>query len=92
MFKVIAFLIEVVNWFRIILFPSFVGVIMGGLFYYLFQNYTGKVLWIVCSIFGVVFGVIWASRIWKKQGTTTFMSKVIATPELDKLDENEENK
>lgn len=90
MFKVIAFLIEVVNWFRIILFPTFLGVLLGGIIYYFFQNYTGKTLWIICSIIGVVSGVIWASKIWKKQGTTTFMSKVIATPELDNTNDEEE--
>lgn len=90
MFKVIAFLIEVVNWFRIILFPTFLGVLLGGIIYYFFQNYTGKTLWIICSIIGVVSGVIWASKIWKKQGTTTFMSKVITTPELDNTNDEEE--
>lgn len=92
MFKVISFLIEVANWFRIVISPTLIGVILGGVFYYLFQNQIGKILWTICTIIGCLLGVIWASRIWKKQGTTTFISKVIATPELDNLDDNEKTK
>lgn len=54
----------------------------------------GKVLWVICAIIGCILGVIWASRIWRKQGTTTFLSKIIATPDLDHIDQKDirENK
>jgi hypothetical protein len=34
---------------------------------------------------GVVVGVILATRIWKTLGTTTFLARIHATPELDKI-------
>jgi len=34
---------------------------------------------------GLILGIMWATRIWKKQGTSTFMSRVNASPDLDNL-------
>jgi len=33
----------------------------------------------------VILGIMWAARIWKKQGTSTFMRRVNASPDLDNL-------
>jgi len=42
----------------------------------------------------LVFGIIWANRIWKTKGTMWFVSQVSATPDLDNLigKETEKNK
>ena len=87
MFKFISFLVECINWIRIASSPTLIGLFIGGVFYYFFQNPTGKILWVICAIIGCILGVIWASRIWRKQGTTTFLSKIIATPDLDHIDQ-----
>jgi hypothetical protein len=34
---------------------------------------------------GLILGIMWATRIWKKQGTSTFMSRVNTSPDLDNL-------
>lgn len=36
----------------------------------------------------LIMGVIWATRVWKKHGTIHFVSRVMATPELDNPEEN----
>lgn len=36
---------------------------------------------------GLVIGIIWATRQWKGKGTIWFMSRIMATPELDNPDE-----
>jgi hypothetical protein len=89
MFKFISFLVELINWIRIVSSPTLIGLFVGGVFYYFFQNPMGKVLWVICAIIGCILGIIWASRIWRKQGTTTFISKIIATPDLDHIDQKE---
>ncbi len=89
MFKFISFLVEFINWIRIVSSPTLIGLIVGGVFYYFFQNPIGKVLWVICAIIGFILGIIWASSIWRKQGTTTFLSKIIATPDLDHIDQKE---
>jgi uncharacterized membrane protein YccC len=86
MFKVISFLIETINWIRIAISPTLIGIAFGSVFYYFFQTPMGKIIWIICAVIGCIIGVIWASRIWRKLGTTTFISKIIATPDLDELD------
>ncbi len=85
MTKLLAVLIEIINWLRIALSPTIIGGIVGSVFYYFFQNQIGQILWMMSAISGCVIGIIWASRIWKKQGTTTFMSKIISSPDLDKI-------
>jgi hypothetical protein len=92
MFKLINLLIESINWLRIVIFPTFLGVLLGGCFYWFFQDNTGKIIWIISSIIGFVFGIIWASRIWIRQGTTNYMAKLNATPEFDKLHDDNDNK
>ena len=37
------------------------------------------------ALCGLILGIMWATRIWKKQGTSTFMSRVNASPDLDNL-------
>jgi hypothetical protein len=39
------------------------------------------------TLIGLIVGIIWATKVWKKKGTVHFMSRVMATPELDKKDE-----
>lgn len=38
------------------------------------------------AVIGLVIGIIWATRIWKKSGTLNFMSRINASPELDHKD------
>ncbi len=38
---------------------------------------------------GLIIGIIWATNIWKKTGTMRFMSRIMATPELDPLETTE---
>lgn len=42
---------------------------------------------IIVATIGLVIGIIWATRQWKGKGTIWFMSRIMATPELDNPDE-----
>ena len=33
---------------------------------------------------GLIIGIVWATRIWKKQGTIEFVSRVNASPEYNR--------
>jgi hypothetical protein len=41
---------------------------------------------------GLILGIIWATRTWKKHGTMQFLSRLNATPDLDKKTEKENKK
>lgn len=76
-------LIELINWLRIAISPLLIGVLIGGLVY-LKMGDDGFVPGLLITAIGGIVGVIWATKIWKKQGTTNFISRIDASPELDK--------
>lgn len=86
---------EVFGWIWIAFSPTLVGLILGGLFYLSTPNTTGKVGWVVIASLGIIAGAIWATKVKRKHGTIWFMSRNMATPELDgksKATKEKENK
>lgn len=87
MFKTLAYTIEVISLLRITISPFLLGFIVGLIFYFSLKNSFGLFLVILFPISGVITGIIWGINVWKKQGTTSFMSGIYASPDLDKLKE-----
>ncbi len=83
--KIIETFIKFLFWIRIVAAPTFFAAILGALLYVYNPNKTNYVIAIGIIILGLIVGIIWATRIWKKTGTVEFMSKVTSTPELDKV-------
>ena len=83
MFKVIPFLLECIGWLQIVASPLLTGLVIGAVVYFYSPDSTGLVIGITATVFGLLVGIIWATKIWKKKGTITFLSRLIATPELD---------
>lgn len=75
-------LIEVLNWIRIAISPTLIGALIGGIIY-LKMGEDGFALGISITTIGGIIGLLWATRIWRKQGTTNFISRIDASPELD---------
>ncbi len=82
-FKIIALLIEVFNWILIMLSPTGFGFIFGISIAAYFKNWFGIALGSIVFLTGFVTGIIWATRIWKRRGTTFFMSRIMASPDID---------
>lgn len=79
-------LIEGIAWLQIAASPTLIGAVLGilvGL-----AGSTG--LGIVIGLTGLIIGVLWAMRVSKKEGTVRFMSRTMATPELDEKDPGNE--
>ena len=83
---------EVIGWLRIVLSPTLAGAIIGAIIYGKITTNTGLAAGIFIAVTGLVVGIIWATRVWKKQGTMRFMSRTMATPELDIKAEPKDNK
>lgn len=79
--------IELISWFRIAVSPTLIGTLIGGIVY-LKMGDDGFVPGIVITAMGGIIGVLWATKIWRKQGTTYFISRIDASPELDKKNLN----
>ena len=67
--------------------PLLLGLLLGAIIY--FSNPSDGRLSLAClvTLIGLIVGIVFATRVWKKHGTMHFISRVMATPELDTLDE-----
>ena len=90
MFKFLKFLTAFFAWLQIVVSPTIAGIIVGAGIYAYKRNTTGLVIGIIIASAGLLTGIVWATKIWKKTGTVEFMSKLNATPDLDNL-ENKNN-
>ena len=90
MFKVFEFITEVIGWLQIATSPFLIGVGVGALVYFSNPSSTRLILGILIALTGLIVGIVWATKIWKKKGTIWFMSRVIAFPELSKASNEED--
>ena len=77
------FFTEIVGWLQIVASPFLIGLIIGGIIYLSKPNATTLIIGIIIVAIGLCIGIIWATRVWRKKGTIHFMSRIMATPELD---------
>jgi uncharacterized membrane protein YeaQ/YmgE (transglycosylase-associated protein family) len=88
--KILEWITSFFSWLQIVFFPTFIGAIAALIFYYNYSSNMGLIIAISIGILGLVIGVTLATRIWKKQGTTAFISRASASPELDNLEKDDE--
>lgn len=80
---------ESIGWFRIVLTPLLFGLVIGAVVYFTDPTTIKLILAIVIAISGLVIGIIWANKHWKGNGTIRFISRINASPKLDKPEEND---
>ena len=85
-------LTEFFGWIQIMLSPTLVGLALGGLCYLYSPTAFGKILGTIITVTGFIIGIFWATRDKKKYGTIWFVSRIMATPELDTKNKSTENK
>jgi hypothetical protein len=78
---------EVVGWLQIVASPLLAGLVIAVMIYFSNPSTLRLVIAIGVVLISLIVGIVFATRIWKKQGTMNFLSRVSATPELDNLDE-----
>lgn len=83
---------ELIGWFQIVLSPLLIGLLVGAIIYFNKQDTIGLIIGIGITALGLIVGIIFATRVWKKKGTVNFMSRISASPELDNLEENNKDK
>ena len=82
--KTVDFITEMIAWLQIAVSPIIISIILAVVVYYFKQDRIGQILSILILLAGIITGVIWATRIYRKRGTVNFMAKVSGSPELDK--------
>jgi hypothetical protein len=79
--------VEILGWIKIVMSPLLLGLFLGVTSYASIAGTLGLSLGILFPVLGLGVGIVWATRVWKKEGTMQFLSKTIATPELDRKGE-----
>ncbi len=76
--------IEVLCWLRIAASPTILGIVLGFLMLKAFGQPYGIWAGASVAVAGLLVGIVWATRVWKKKGTSNFMSRMDASPDFDK--------
>ncbi|MEZ4906074.1 MAG: hypothetical protein R2771_00095 [Saprospiraceae bacterium] len=84
-FQIFEFITESIGWIKIVASPLLIGLIIGAIIYFPKPTTTRLFFGIIVAILGLVIGIIWATKQWKGKGTIWFLSRTMATPELDNL-------
>ncbi len=79
---------EIVGWLQIVASPLLLGLVIGACIYFSNETSLRLVIAIMIALTGLIIGIVFATRVWKKQGTMHFVSRVMASPELDNLEED----
>jgi hypothetical protein len=91
-FRTFEFLTEAVGWLQIVASPFLLGLILGAIIYFTNPNTMRLIIGIVVALAGLLSGILLANKQWKGNGTISFMSRIMATPELDKqLQKNDDD-
>lgn len=88
MSKIFEWFVEIVGWLRIVASPFFLGIIAGIVIYGFKPDISGFVIGAIVALISLIIGIIWATKILKKHGTNHFLSRIMATPELDERKED----
>lgn len=83
--KIVELFTESLGWLKIVASPLLIGGIAGMVIYLSKPDITGLVAGLIITLAGLVTGIVWATKVWKKQGTMNFLSRAEASPDMDKL-------
>ena len=81
------FITEVIGWIQIVFSPLLFFGIIGFIIYVSDPTITRLFIGICVALIGLILGIIYATKVWKKQGTINFISRASASPELDNLED-----
>ena len=73
-------------WLQIMVSPSLVGVIVGGLAWLGLKGVPGIVVGSACAALGVGLGIWWAEKARKGKGTIEFVSRIRSHSEWQEQD------
>ncbi|MCR9182832.1 MAG: hypothetical protein NXH73_07895 [Flavobacteriaceae bacterium] len=82
-FRVFELITESIGWLQIVASPFLIGLIIGAIIYFPEPTMMRLGIGTIVAILGLVIGIFWATKQWKGKGTIWFMSRIMATPELD---------
>ena len=86
MLKVIKILITTIGFLQIVIGPTIIGLLLGYLIYNSKTDNTGLIIAIGVATLGLIDGLIWAIKVSKRTNPADYVSRIRASPDLDKKD------
>ena len=87
MIKMLEYISEAIGWLQIMASTCIIGGVIGWIVYNQIPGTTGSVIGMLIAASGFIFGIFRATHIRKKYGTVWFLSRYMASPDLDKKQE-----
>lgn len=84
-------LTELIGWVSIAISPLLIGSLLGLVIYIFKTDRTGLILAMLVAGSGLITGIVWASRIWKKEGTIHFLSRLISSEQMQEKEETDQS-
>lgn len=81
--RILRLIPEIIGWLQIAASPLVAGLIIATIIYLAKTDTIGLIIGIIVALTGLVVGVVWATKVWRREGTVNFMSGLLGTPELD---------
>ena len=91
-FSFFDYLFEIIGWLQIVVSPLLLGLLIGAGIYFTNPTTARMVAGIAVAVLGLTTGIIIATRAWKGKGTIHLISRDMATPELDELEEDKHDR
>ena len=90
MSKLFELLTEIIGWLQIFASPFLVSLIIAAVIYFSNQTFANVIIALLIGFLGTVGGIILATKKFKSEkGTIEFLSRTMATPELEHHEEKE---
>ncbi len=74
--KILQLIPEIIGWLQIAFSPTLIAAIIGFAVYLKWSNSNGQTAAVIIVVAGFTTGAVWATRIWRKYGTTAWLSGI----------------
>lgn len=92
MFRILEVIVESIGWLQIMISPFLLGIVIAAFIYFTNPSIWRLIIGIIIVIIGLVAGIALANKQWYGKGTIWFLSRTMATPELDKPGQEDNEK
>ena len=83
MIKFLKLFTESLAWLQIAASPTLIGAVIGLVIYLARPGAPTLIAGLMVALAGLITGIVWATRVWKSQGTVWFVSRVNASPDFN---------
>lgn len=84
------YFIEILGWLQIVASPLVLSFLLGGFVYFSKPSTSRLIIASLIVIIGLVIGILWATKVWRKKGTNQYLSAIRSSPDFDKFAEPKE--